>query len=184
MFSKKYLLLFLILILGFSNVYSQRRSIVSDVRFHKLKSDVFGNTRTIRVLVPPRYSRNKNRRYSILYLNDGQNLFQVRTAQTKYSEWGIDETYLDMMDSREIEPIIIVGIDNAGKTGRANEYLPYEDGLLTPTIPEPQGAKYPKFLTEEVMPFIESKYRIKKGAEFTGLGGASYGSLISLYTAI
>lgn len=184
MLSNKKLLVFLILIIGFSNAYSQRRSVVADLRFHKLKSEVFGNTRTLRVLVPPDYKKNRKQTYPVLYLNDGQNLFQVTTAQTKNSEWGVDETYIDLLGYREIEPIIIVGIDNAGPSKRANEYLPYEDKYLTPPLPNPNGAKYPDFLTNEVLPFIEKRYRIKKGAEFRGLGGSSYGALISLYTAI
>ncbi|NNE98525.1 MAG: alpha/beta hydrolase [Pyrinomonadaceae bacterium] len=174
----------LVFTMGVLPAFAQRRSIVGDVRFHKLKSDVFGNTRTIRVLVPPGYSRKKAQRYPVLYLNDGQNLFQVRGSQSKMSEWGIDETIKDLLDSREIEPIIIVGIDNAGRSGRANEYLPYEDKYLSPPLPNPQGSKYPDFLTEEVLPFVEKNYRVKTGAEFTALGGASYGALISLFSAI
>lgn len=184
MSSKKYLLLFIVLIIGFSTAYSQRRSVVADVRFHQLKSEVFENTRTIRVLVPPGYNKNKKQKYSVLYLNDGQNLFQIKTAQSKNSEWGIDETFIDLLEYREIEPIIIVGIDNAGRSERANEYLPYFDEFLEPPLPNPQGEKYPNFLIDEVLPFIEKNYRVKKGAEFTALGGASYGALISLYTAI
>lgn len=164
--------------------FSQRRSIVSDVRFHELKSKVFQNTRTMRVLVPPGYNKDEEQTYPVLYLNDGQNLFQTQTAQSENSEWGADETYKDLLDNNEIEPVIIVGIDNAGISERANEYLPYFDEYLMPPLPEPQGAKYPQFLIEEVMPFIEKNYRVKTGAESTGLGGASYGALISLYTVI
>ncbi len=177
-------LAFIILILTSSFVYPQRRSVVADLRFHTLKSEVFNNTRKLRVLVPPGYNRNRAQKYPVLYLNDGQNLYHVPTAQTKNSEWGIDETYKDLLAYREIEPLIIVGIDNAGRSGRANEYLPYFDKYLSPPLPNPNGAKYPKFLAEEVLPFIEKNYRVRKGAEFTGLGGASYGALISLYTAI
>ena len=177
-------LVLLIVIVCASAVYPQRRSVVADLRVHDFKSEVFGNTRTLRVLVPPGYNGDRTQEYPVLYLNDGQNLFHVGTAQTKNSEWGIDETYKDLLAYREIEPIIIVGIDNAGRSGRANEYLPYFDKYLSPPLPNPQGAKYPNFLAEEVLPFIEKNYRVKKGAEFTGLGGASYGALISLYTAI
>ncbi len=164
--------------------YPQRRSVVADLRFHKLESKVFGNTRTLRVLLPPGYNRDKNRRYPILYLNDGQNLFQVSTAQTSSTEWGVDETVKDLLAYREIEPLIIVGIDNAGRGERANEYLPWADKYLSPPLPNPQGAKYPDFLIGEVLPFIEKKYRVKIGAENRAIGGASYGALISLYTAI
>ena len=185
MLSKKYILLILLAVFCLSSQnFSQRRSVVADLRFHQLKSDIFGNTRTLRVLVPPGYNKNRDRKYPVLYLNDGQNLFHVRTAQTKNSEWGVDETFKDLLAYREIEPLIIVGIDNAGRSKRANEYLPYFDEFLDPPLPNPNGKKYPDFLTEEVMPFIEKKYRVKTGAEFTGLGGASYGALISLYAAI
>ena len=177
-------LVFLILFTVVISVYPQRRSVVADVRLHKFTSKVFENTRTLRVLVPPGYRRNRTKIYPVLYLNDGQNLFHVRTAQTRNSEWGIDETYKDLLAYREIEPIIIVGIDNAGPSVRVNEYLPYKDKFLDSPLLNPLGEKYPEFLTDEVMPFIENKYRVKKGAEFTGLGGASYGALIALYTAI
>ncbi|MEZ5347081.1 MAG: alpha/beta hydrolase-fold protein [Pyrinomonadaceae bacterium] len=180
---KKILFLLFVLIIAVP-AFSQRRSVVADLRFHELKSEVFGNTRTIRVLVPPGYDRDREKSYPVLYLNDGQNLFQIQTAQSENSEWGVDETYKDLLDNDEIEPVIIVGIDNAGRSERANEYLPYFDEYLTPPLPDPQGAKYPDFLTGEVMPFIEKNYRVKRGAENTGLGGASYGALISLYTAI
>jgi predicted alpha/beta superfamily hydrolase len=177
------LVLIFILVVVIS-AFGQRRSVVADLRFHQLKSEVFGNTRTLRVLVPPGYKKNRKRDYPVLYLNDGQNLFQVNTSQSNNSEWGVDETYIDLLAYREMEQIIIVGIDNAGRSGRANEYLPYFDKYLTPPLPNPNGAKYPDFLTEEVLPFIEKTYRVKKGAEFRGLGGASYGALISLYTVI
>ena len=180
------LTLLLLLILGFGTLtgFSQRRSVVGDLRFHQLKSEVFGNTRTLRVLVPPGYNRNKRLKYQVLYLNDGQNLFQVRTAQFSGSEWGVDETVKDLLNSGEMEQIIIVGIDNAGKSERPNEYLPYYDKYLSPPLPNPQGFKYPEFLTEEVIPFIEKRYRVRQGYENRGLGGSSYGALISLYTVI
>ncbi|MCB1023764.1 MAG: alpha/beta hydrolase [Acidobacteria bacterium] len=182
-FSRAIILVF-ILTAAASSAFPQRRSVVADLRFHDFKSSVFGNERKLRVLVPPGYDNDRRQSYPVLYLNDGQNLFQISTAQSENSEWGVDETYKDLLDSNEIEPIIIVGIDNAGRSERANEYLPYYDEFLTPPLPDPQGAKYPQFLIEEVMPFIERNYRVKKGAEFTGLGGSSYGALVSLYTVI
>jgi hypothetical protein len=56
---------------------------------------------------------------------------------------------------RKVIPVIIVGIDNAGKRLRPNEYLPYEDKFLQPPIPSPEGEKYPQFLTQEVMQFVK-----------------------------
>jgi len=91
---------------------------------------------------------------------------------------------VDSLISRnKIEPIIIIGIDNAGNE-RANEYLPWEDIYLSPPIHKPDGKKYPEFLTTEVMPLIERKYKILKGKENTGIGGSSYGGLIAFYSLI
>ncbi len=164
-------------------VSSQRNTVVGDLRLHKLESTVFGNTRTIRVLLPPGYDRNANKNYPVLYLNDGQNLFDVSTSQTGF-EWRVDETVTELLSSGEIVPLIIVGIDNAGRRERSNEYLPFEDEFLYPPMPNPNGSKYPDFLTEEVMPFIDEKYPTIRGPEYTGLGGSSYGALITLYTVI
>jgi predicted alpha/beta superfamily hydrolase len=161
-------------------------SVIDDLRLHQLRSEVFGNTRVIRVLLPPGYNERANRkiRYPVLYLNDGQNLFDVSTSVFNPLEWQADEALDRLIRAREIEPIIVVGIDNAGRKERANEYLPYPDAYLRPPLPSPEGSKYPDFLTREVMPLINRQYRTKVGAEHTGLGGSSYGALIALYTVI
>ncbi len=142
----------------------------------KLTSKVFHNTRTLRVLVPPGYSDRQNveRRYPVLYLNDGYAVFTY---------WSAEDAINKLVQARAIEPFILVGIDNAGERERANEYLPYADDSVQPPLPHPQGQLYPKFLVDEVMPLINRKFRTKTDADSTGLGGASYGSYISLYTA-
>lgn len=117
-------------------------------------------------------------------MNDGQNLFDAATSLFNPMEWRVDETVPDLIRKGEIEPLIIVGIDNAGRHLRPNEYLPWADEFLSPPMPDPNGGKYPDFLTEEVMPLIEKNYRVEKGFENTGLGGSSYGALIALYTII
>ncbi len=139
-------------------------------------SKVFHNTRTLRVLVPPGYSDRQNvqKRYPVLYLNDGYAVF---------AHWNAEDVMNKLVQARAIEPIILVGIDNAGERGRANEYLPYADDSMQPPLPHPEGQLYPKFLVDEVIPFINRKFRTKTDAASTGLGGASYGSYISLYTA-
>ena len=140
----------------------------------------------IRVLLPPDYDKpdKRKKRYPVLYLNDGQNLFDVSTSVFNRMEWQVDETVRALIEKGEIEPLIVVGIDNAGRSGRAKEYLPYEDKYLQPPLPNPEGYKYPDFLTDEVMPFINRQYRVKTGAKAAALGGSSYGALISLYVFI
>ena len=160
--------------------------VVGDLRLHELRSQVFGNSRTLRVLLPPGYDdpANATRRYPVLYLNDGQNLFDSATAIFNPMEWRADETVDSLVHAGAIEPLIVVGIDNAGRRGRAREYLPYPDEYLSPPEPDPQGRRYPAFLANEVMPFINTHYRIASGPDNIGLGGSSYGGLIATYAAL
>jgi predicted alpha/beta superfamily hydrolase len=157
-------------------------SVTGDLRLHEFHSRVFRNTRMLRVWLPPRYDApdNNTRHYPVLYLNDGQNLFDRATAFAGV-EWRVDETADRLIRQEVIPPLIIVGIDNA-QSGRIKEYLPYRS--FHPPILRPQGKRYPGFLMNEVMPFVCERYRIARGPENTGLGGASLGALISLYTVI
>lgn len=152
-----------------------------DLRLHQFRSRIFGNSRFLRVWLPPGYddSENAGRRYPVLYLNDGQNLFEPSTSFTGV-EWQVDETAERLIREEQIPPMIIVGIDNAQKD-RFREYLPHRS--LSPMMLRVQGHRYPNFLLKEVMPFIARNYRVAVGPESTGLGGSSLGALISLYTA-
>lgn len=152
-----------------------------DLRLHKFHSRVFRNTRFLRVWLPPGYDEGQNsaRSYPVLYLNDGQNLFEPSTSFTGV-EWQVDETAERLIREQQIPPMIIVGIDNAGKE-RLREYVPYRS--LSPRMLRVQGSRYPNFLFKEVMPFVAQNYRVAIGPQNTGLGGSSLGALISLYTA-
>ena len=171
---------------GSAAAESRKSSVVGDLRLHQLRSEVFGNTRMIRVLLPRGYDErvNRHRRYPVLYLNDGQNLFDAATSVFNPLEWRVDETLDRLIGARQLEPLIVVGVDNAGRSGRANEYLPYPDAYLRPPLPNPECSKYPDFLLREVMPFVERLYRISTDPRQTGLGGSSYGALIALYTVV
>ncbi len=152
-----------------------------DLRLHEFHSRTFRNTRFLRVWLPPGYDlvENSARRYPTLYLNDGQNLFEPSISFTGV-EWQVDETVDRLIREGVVPPMIIVGIDNAGKD-RFREYMPHRS--LQPMMLRVQGQKYPSFLTKEVMPFVARHYRIATGPENTGLGGSSLGALISLHTA-
>ncbi len=161
-------------------------AVVGDLRLHTFTSKVFANVRTLRVLLPEGYDlqENRNRRYAVLYLADGQNLFDPATSVFGPSEWRVDEIVRDLVAERRIPPLIVVGVDNAGRTARGHEYLPYPDTLVrtNPAFdPSPQGKRYPDFLINEVMPYINGRYRTLKDAGHTGIGGSSYGALISTY---
>jgi enterochelin esterase-like enzyme len=146
---------------------------------HELNSEIFGNTRLLRVWLPPDYDGWGAVRYPVLYLNDGQNLFDPATAFAGV-HWQVGETATRLIAKQRIRPLIIVGIDNT--KSRVCEYIPYKS--LDPKIVYAKGKCYPEFLQREVMPLIEEHYPVMKGPENTGLGGSSLGGLITLYTQL
>jgi enterochelin esterase-like enzyme len=150
-----------------------------NVWLHELSSRIFGNTRLLRVWLPPDYDESRATRYPVLYLNDGQNLFDPATAFAGV-HWQVGETASRLIAEQKIPPLIIVGIDNTKI--RACEYIPYRS--RDPRVLKPQGKRYPDFLQHEVMPLIEDRYSVFKGPENTGLGGSSLGGLITLYTQL
>jgi predicted alpha/beta superfamily hydrolase len=155
---------------------------VGDLRLHEFRSRIFRNTRFLRIWLPPRYDapENNSRHYPVLYLNDGQNLFESATAFGGV-EWQVDETADRLIRQEVIAPMIVVGIDNMGRN-RIREYMPYRS--LHPIMMRAQGKYYPDFLIKEVMPFVARNYRVASEPENTGMGGSSLGALIALYTAI
>jgi predicted alpha/beta superfamily hydrolase len=156
-------------------------SATGDLRLHDFRSRIFGNTRFVRVWLPPGYDDpvNANRSYPVLYLNDGQNLFEGATSFNGI-EWQVDETGDRLIREGILPPMILVGIDNAARA-RIREYMPHRS--LNPMMMRAHGTRYPAFLFKEVMPFMARNYRVAAGPENTGLGGSSLGALIALYTA-
>jgi enterochelin esterase-like enzyme len=157
------------------------QSATGDLRLHEFRSRIFRNTRWLRVWLPPGYddAENAGRRYPVLYLNDGQNLFEGATAFNGV-EWQVDETGDRLIREDVVPPMIFVGMDNMGRD-RIREYMPHRS--LHPMILRVQGTRYPAFLFKEVIPFIARNYRVASEPENTGLGGSSLGALIALYTA-
>ncbi len=166
---------------SFANVI-RATSATGDLRIHPFRSRIFRNSRYLRVWLPPGYDdpANAGRHYPVLYLNDGQNLFEPSTSFTGV-DWQADEAANRLIRANAIPPLILVGIDNAGKE-RFREYMPNRS--LQPVMLRVQGKRYPRFLMKEVMPFVAGNYRVLTGPENTGLGGSSLGALIALYTAM
>src|SRR3954454_7179698 len=126
------------------------------------------------VHLPPGYLED-DRRYPVLYLQDGQNLFDPSTAFCG-QEWRGDETADSLIRNGEVEPLILVGVYNAGNA-RIDEYTASRDRSSG------KGGKahlYGRMLVEELKPFIDSEYRTLPEAKDTGLGGSSLGGLVSL----
>ena len=105
-------------------------TVVGWVEIIPFESKIFHNTRMLRVLVPANYysPHNAHRSYPVLYMQDGQNLFDDATSNA--GEWHVDETVEHLVGSFKIPPMFVVGIDNAGAK-RSSEYLPYPDPLNT-----------------------------------------------------
>ena len=114
------------------------------------KSRLLGAERTIRVWLPPGFSRHT--RYSVFYLNDGQNLFGDGDPDSGGGGWHVDEAAARLLDDRRIDPLIVVGIDNAGDQARGIDYLPVPDPFSD--APNPPGAdRYLSFVVDELMGF-------------------------------
>jgi len=167
--------------------FDKDHTVIGWLEIVPFESKIFHNMRMLRVLVPANYfsPHNAHRSYPVLYLQDGQNLFDEATSSK--GEWHVDETVEHLVGSFKIPPMFVVGIDNAGDK-RSSEYLPYPDSLNGKDAVADEknfrGKEYAHFLTTEVMPFIEKRYRIARGAMNTGIGGSSYGGDIALYTAL
>ena len=162
-----------------------KSTVVGTVENFELPSKVFDYTRMLRVFLPPGYSdpSNRERKYPILYMFDGQNLFDACLAFDHVHEWQMDETVTRLVGEGKIEPLIVVGLDNA-REKRGYEYLPWPDTIQDPGAPPTAGQRLPEFLIKEVMPAIEGKYRVAKGRENTGIGGSSYGGIAALYVGV
>jgi enterochelin esterase-like enzyme len=157
-------------------------TVLGELHVSTFTSKTFSDTQTLRVWLPPGYhdAANAQRAYPVLYMLDGQNLFDVCTASYG-KEWRIDETLTELIAAKKVQPILVVGIDSS-KTRRADEFLP----MASPDDPdaEPEGKLYPELLTNEVMPEIAKSYRVMSGREHTAIGGSSYGGVAALYTLL
>lgn len=137
--------------------------------------------RRVWVYLPPSYT-NSTQKYPVLYMHDGQNVFDDATSFS--GEWGVDEA-IDTLGSRTKE-CIVVGIDNGGDQ-RLSEYSPYNFRLKllnSDTNIEAVGDKYVDFLVRTLKPYIDKKYRTLKKRENTFTAGSSMGGLISMYAVL
>lgn len=153
-------------------------TVTGDVRHHDgFPSKALGNSRTVLVYLPPGYDESPDARYPVLYMHDGQNLFDAGTSFIGV-EWGVDETLERMITEGEVRPLIVVAIYNTSE--REFEYTPVQD----PGLGKGGGAdRYADFIINELKPFIDATYRTKPGRESTGIMGSSLGGVASLYIA-
>lgn len=140
------------------------------------KSKIMKNKRNIRIYLPPSYHAAANRYYPVLYVHDGQNVFEALESYSGES-WDLHQTTENLIKKKKIEEIIIVAVDNM-KSERLAEYA-HQDGVFQGEKIKARGLKYENFFIKELMPYIEKNYRVKNGPKNTALMGSSMGGLVS-----
>ena len=132
-------------------------------------------SRQVRLYLPPGYS-SSDKRYPVLYMHDGQNLFDDATAYA--GEWGVDETLNELAASGQLE-LIVVAIDNGGEK-RMTELNPVDHAKFG----QAEGKAYIEFIATAVKPYIDQHYRTLADVEHTAIMGSSLGGLISHYAIL
>jgi cyclomaltodextrinase len=132
-----------------------------------MASAFLGPTRHVEVWLPPGYDSDPSQRYPVLYMHDGQNLFDPRIANTGV-DWGVDEAIVRLVQRGVIPPVIVVGAWSSVERGP--EYSPWSG-----------AGRYARFLIEELMPRVNREFRTLTGPANTGTMGSSMGGLISFY---
>jgi predicted alpha/beta superfamily hydrolase len=134
-----------------------------------------GFHRTLRIYTPDGYDPSSDRRYPVLYMQDGQNVFAHPESRV-YDTWCANQVLDALSHQGQIEPWLIVAVDS--RDNRLSEYSPWDEprsGVLA------RGEPYVRFFVDTLKPFIDSHWRTRQGPEWTGVMGSSLGGLISLY---
>lgn len=130
-------------------------------------SRLLGPARHVEIWLPPGYDSASSTRYPVLYMSDGQNLFDPRIANTGV-DWGVDEAVVRLAARGVIPPIIVVGVWSTA--ARGPEYSPWHG-----------ASDYARFLIEELMPRVNAEFRTLPGPGNTAAMGSSMGGLLSFY---
>jgi predicted alpha/beta superfamily hydrolase len=153
--------------------------LATDLRRHAIDSKLLGGSRDLIVYVPPQYDAEPERRFPVLYMQDGQNLFDPNTSYVAGKPWFLDQAAEAGIRDDRIEPVIIVGVNHAGDH-RIDEYTPTKDAKRNGG----KSAKYAQALIDDIKPFIDAEYRTMPDPTNTGIGGSSLGGLVSLWISL
>lgn len=147
-----------------------RPQIVGDYRVHPaFHSQFLRFDRKVIVWLPPSYKNDPEKRYPVLYMQDGQQVFDPQTS-TWHEDWQVDEWCSELIGEYQMDEIIVVAVYST-----EDRYLEYNPSML--------GKEYARFVLEELKPFIDAEYRTLPGREHTAVAGASMGATISFYLA-
>jgi predicted alpha/beta superfamily hydrolase len=147
------------------NVRMINGQVTGTVKYHKALKGEGILERDIIVWLPPGYDSSSKERYPVIYMQDGQNLFDPLTSAFG-TDWQIDETADSMIRKGSVYPMIVVGIYNTVE--RSIEYIPSGKGRL-----------YREFLATTLKPFIDSAYKTKPGRKYNFVGGSSAGGILA-----
>jgi len=158
----------------------QGRFVEQDVHSSELSQQVH-----LTIWLPPGYDVDRRRRYPVVYMHDGQNLFfKERSAYQKV--WAADRAALGVIAAGKVAPFIIIGVDHPGEA-RYRQYFPAKVATepvrhtLEKAAGPLHGDAYVRFLADELKPVIDRSYRTRPQPRFTAVAGSSMGGLISLY---
>jgi predicted alpha/beta superfamily hydrolase len=150
------------------------------LRLHRgFSSPRLPDARHLIVYLPPGYEDEPDRTYPVLYMQDGQNLFDPNTSFIHGRTWEMREQADEVIEAGEVEPLVIVGIYNTGDR-RLAEYTHERDWQRGGG----EADRYGLLLTEDLMPWIARHYRVRTDRASTGLGGSSLGGLVTLYLGL
>jgi predicted alpha/beta superfamily hydrolase len=153
-------------------------SSASQLRRHEqFHSEYLEHDRNVLVWLPAGYDASDSR-YPVLYMHDGQNLFEPDTAFLKGEHWRVGETAAGLIEAGRVVPLIVVGIYNTGEM-RLEEYTPTADQKLGGGLADDYG----RMIIEELKPLVDGTYRTHTNRESTGIAGSSLGGLVSLHLA-
>lgn len=145
--------------------------------FPPLYSDHFKNWRKVWVYLPPNYDKNTNQNYPVLYMHDGNNVFDSKRSFGG-AEWEVDETAEALIGKKKLREIIVVALANTSR--RMDEYTPIPDIWYGGG----EADAYGELIVKQLKPLIDKRYRTLKGRDYTGVMGSSLGGLVSMYIAI
>ena len=159
------------------------------IRFHGSFPSRFVAARNVEVWLPPGYDASPRARYPVVYMHDGQNVFDPATSYGGV-DWGVDETMTRLVAERRVRPAIVVAVWNS--PARFAEYMPAKavpgsDSVSSgiaglAAMPRPlKSDEYLRFLVEELKPFVDRTYRTRPGPGDTFIMGSSMGGLVSAY---
>lgn len=156
------------------------RQVGSLDHYPEIRSRFLPHSHDIVVCVPPQYAFEPDRRFPVLYLHDGQNVFDDYPMSPFGVQWGVDTTARALMHADVIEPVILVAIGNAGRD-RIDEYTPTRDNAHDAGG---MADRYGQMMVYEIKPFIDKHYRTRRSARDTGLAGSSLGGLLTLHLGL